>query len=324
MGGIGAMNILITGGAGFIGSHLSERLLADGHGVVCFDNYNGSLDYATRRKNVKGLTKHPNFRLIFGDIRDTGYLDIPFEQEKIDFVFHLAAQAGVRPSVADPVFYYAVNVMGTLNVLQACAKHGVKKMVFASSSSVYGDSDGTPSKENDKTDCPVSPYASSKKAGELLCYAYHKMYGMDITCLRPFTVYGPRQREDMAISLFTRQIDRGEKVVIYGDGSNTRDYTYVSDVVDGLVAAMNIKGYDIFNIGGGNTVSLSDLVTLIEMGLGKKANVEYQPWQTGEVNHTRAGMAKANARLGYSPKVTIQNGIAVYIEWFLKEKGNAV
>ncbi len=317
------MNILCTGGAGFIGSHLCERLVQEGHRVICFDDFSGlATSYDYKWKNIKNVMQDTDhFRLVQGDIRDKGLLHIPFSQEKLDAVIHLAAKTGVRPSVQDPVLHCKVNIVGTVNILRMCVKYGVKNIVFASSSSIYGANSITPFSEDDKADSPISPYAATKKAGENISHVFCKLYALNTICLRPFTVYGPRQRKEMAISSFVKKIDNGEKIVIFGDGSNSRDYSYVSDVVDGFVLALERKnGFETFNIGGGHSVSLSKLICLIEEKLGKKAEVNYSPMQLGEVDHTFASVEKAKKILGYTAKVGIEDGLDSYIEWYKNEE----
>ncbi len=316
------MNILVTGGAGFIGSHLSERLLKEGHRVICFDNYNESTNHLWKWRNIRGFMEHPNYRLIDGDVRDKSYLDIPFNTEKIDIAMHLAAQTGVRPSVQNPILHYKTNVLGTVNILQYCVKYEVKQLIFTSSSSVYGCNSKSLFSEEDKVDNLLSPYAATKKAGENICFVFNKLYDLNVTILRPFTVYGPRQRKEMAISLFTRLISNEKKITIFGDGSNSRDYTFIEDMIDGFILAMGRSGYEIFNIGGGYPVSLSKLIFLIEEILGKKAEIDHEPMQLGEATHTCASTEKAKDLLGYFSKVKIEDGINRYIEWYKEDKKN--
>ena len=313
---------LVTGGAGFIGSHLSERLIKEGHRIICFDDFSGlATSYNHKWDNIKSmLDNHSQYRLVQGDIREKGYLEIPFEQESIDVVIHLAAKTGVRPSVQDPVLHCKVNIIGTVHILQLCVKYHVKNLIFASSSSIYGNNPFIPFSEETKADLPLSPYAATKKAGENMCYAYHKLYGLNVVCLRLFTVYGPRQRKEMAISLFTRQIYNDEKITIFGDGENTRDYTYVDDIVDGFVRVLDHEGYKIYNIASSNPISLSTLIALIEEKLEKKAKVDHSPMQPGEVNHTYADITKATIKLGYSPKISIEEGLTGYIDWYLNDE----
>ena len=316
-------NILCTGGAGFIGSHLSERLIKEGHRVICLDDFSGlEVSYDHKWSNISDMIDNAKqYRLIQGDIREKEYLKIPFEQEKIDIVFHLAAKTGVRPSVQDPILHCKVNIIGTINLLQLCARYNVKNLIFVSSSSVYGNNLHVPFSEETKADSPLSPYAATKKAGENMCYVYHKLYGLDIICIRPFTVYGPRQRKEMAISSFVKKIYNGEKITIFGNGLNRRDYTYVDDVVEGLILALKYnKGYEVYNIASSNPISLSTLIFLIEERLHKKAEIDYSPMQPGEADHTYADITKATMNLGYLPKVSIEEGLTRYIDWYLNKE----
>jgi UDP-glucuronate 4-epimerase len=315
------MNILVTGGAGFIGSHLSERLLREGHRVIVLDNLDDFYDPRRKRKNLASLLKNPGFRFYEGDIRDEGYLKKVFSAETIEIVAHLAARAGVRPSIQFPALYTDVNIRGTLNLLEACRHHGVGRLVFASSSSVYGNNPKVPFSEADNVDNPISPYAATKKAGELICYTYHHLYGLDIACLRYFTVYGPRQRPEMAIHQFTRLIHQGKKLSLFGDGSSRRDYTYIEDAVEGTLNALLRKhGYRIYNIGESQTTSLRELVHLIEDRVGKKAVTEYLPAQPGDVDRTYADIRKAREGLGYNPKTDVPTGLKRFVEWYLEEQ----
>jgi UDP-glucuronate 4-epimerase len=314
------MNYLVTGGAGFIGSHLVERLLARGHRVICLDNFDDFYDPALKRRNLSHALKDPRFRLVEGDVRDESLLHRLFPEEKIEIVAHLAARAGVRPSIENPLLYADVNIRGTLNLLEACKKYEVRRLVFASSSSVYGNNPKVPFAEEDPVDNPISPYAATKKAGELICHTYHHLYRMDIACLRYFTVYGPRQRPEMAIHQFTRRIHRGERITLFGDGSSRRDYTYIEDAVEGTIAALGREhGYEIYNIGESHTTSLSQLVQWIEEQLKKKAKVEFLPAQPGDVEYTWADIRKAIDGLGYRPGTDIREGLAFFIRWYLEE-----
>jgi len=314
------MNILVTGGAGFIGSHLVDRLLAEGHRVVCLDNFDDFYDPALKRRNLTDARKDSKFRLVMGDLREEGILKRILEEEKVEMVAHLAARAGVRPSIEQPLLYADVNIRGTLNLLEACKKYKIRRLVFASSSSVYGNNPKVPFAEDDPVDNPISPYAATKKAAELICHTYHHLYGMDIACLRYFTVYGPRQRPEMAIHQFSRLIHRGKKVSLFGDGSSRRDYTYVDDAIDGTMGALfREHGYEIYNIGESQTTSLSELVQLIEEQMGKRAQVEYLPAQPGDVERTYADIRKARDRLGYQPKINMREGISRFVRWYLEE-----
>ncbi|MGD0624761.1 MAG: NAD-dependent epimerase/dehydratase family protein, partial [Thermodesulfobacteriota bacterium] len=266
------MNYLVTGGAGFIGSHLVERLLAEGHRVICLDNFDDFYDPALKRRNLTQALKDSKFCLVEGDLRDEDLLHKLFPEEKIEIVAHLAARAGVRPSIENPLLYADVNIRGTLNLLEACKKYKVRRVVFASSSSVYGNNLKVPFAEEDPVDNPISPYAATKKAGELICHTYHHLYGIDVACLRYFTVYGPRQRPEMAIHQFTRLIAEEKKVTLFGDGSSRRDYTYIEDAIEGTIAALGREhGYEIYNIGESQTTSLAQLVQWIEEQLKKRA-----------------------------------------------------
>ncbi len=314
------MNYLITGGAGFIGSHLVERLLKDGKRVVCLDNFDEFYDPRRKRENLKFTSRHSGFRLVEGDLRDASLLDKIFSEEKIGIVAHLAARAGVRPSIREPLLYAEVNLRGTLNLLEVCKKYGVSRFVFASSSSVYGNNPKVPFSEEDPVDNPISPYAATKKAGELVCYTYHHLYGLDIACLRYFTVYGPRQRPEMAIHQFARRIHQGEKISLFGDGGSRRDYTYIDDAIQGTLNALSREhGYQIYNIGESQTISLSELVQEIEKLVGKRALIEHLPAQAGDVDRTYADISKARKMLDYRPQTDIRKGLERFVQWYLDE-----
>jgi len=314
------MNYLVTGGAGFIGSHLVERLLAEGHRVICLDNFDDFYDPALKRRNLTQALKDSKFCLVEGDLRDEDLLHKLFPEEKIEIVAHLAARAGVRPSIENPLLYADVNIRGTLNLLEACKKYKVRRVVFASSSSVYGNNLKVPFAEEDPVDNPISPYAATKKAGELICHTYHHLYGIDVACLRYFTVYGPRQRPEMAIHQFTRLIAEEKKVTLFGDGSSRRDYTYIEDAIEGTIAALGREhGYEIYNIGESQTTSLAQLVQWIEEQLKKRARVEYLPAQPGDVTRTSADIRKAVQRLGYRARTDIREGLARFIRWYIEE-----
>ena len=315
------MKVLVTGGAGFIGSHLVERLLAEGHRVVCLDNFDGFYDPALKRRNLAQAIQNPGFKLVEGDLRDEKLLGQILDKEKMDCVAHLAARAGVRPSVQNPALYADVNIRGTVCLLEACRQHGVRRFIFASSSSVYGNSSRVPFSEDDPVNRPISPYAATKKAGELLCHAYHHLYGMDIACLRYFTVYGPRQRPEMAIHHFTRSILEGRKISLFGDGSSRRDYTYIEDIIEGTLGACSREnGFQIYNLGESQTISLSELIREIEGQAGKKAILEYLPEQPGDVQQTYADIRKARELLGYNPQTKVREGLARFVQWYLEEK----
>ena len=313
------MTILVTGGAGFIGSSLVDRLLSVGHAVLAIDNYDDFYDRSIKEKNIQNALYSASFKLIEGDIRNENLLSELFRNYRIDLVTHLAAKAGVRPSIKNPEIYFDVNVRGTLNILEAMRKNNVRKLIFTSSSSVYGNNKKVPFSESDIVDNPISPYAASKKAGELLCHTYHHLHGFDIFCLRLFTVYGPRQRPDLAIHKFAKLIMEGKPIPFFGDGSTERDYTYIEDIVDGIMRAIkNLKGYDIFNLGESKTISLIELVHTLEKLLGKKAIIDYLPTQPGDVTKTYADISKTKQLLGYNPSTIIEEGIEKFINWLTK------
>ena len=314
------MNFLVTGGAGFIGSHVCERLLRDGHAVWTFDDLNDFYDPQLKRRNlcdIQSLAKP--FEFVHGDLTDRAALDELFGSVKFDQVIHLAARAGVRPSLAEPALYQRVNVEGTVNVLEAARNHHVKKIIIASSSSVYGVNSKVPFSESDPIFSAISPYAASKLACEALGHVYHHVYGMDVTMLRLFTVYGPRQRPDLAIRKFATLIHADKPIPVFGDGSMARDYTYITDTVDGIIACTQKEfGFEIFNLGESQTVKLGCLIELLEAALGRKAVIDRQPQQPGDVPVTFADITKARARLGYNPQVKIEPGIKLFIDWFRK------
>jgi UDP-glucuronate 4-epimerase len=312
--------VLVTGGVGFIGSHLCQRLLREGHTIVCLDNFDPFYDPAIKRKNleeIQATTGDGSFQLVEGDIRDAGFVEDLCNRSSFDVVIHLAARAGVRPSLEQPLLYEEVNVTGTLNLLEACRQFGVRDMIFGSSSSVYGTNSKIPFAEEDRLEAMISPYAVTKRIGEHFCSVYHHLYGMNIFCLRFFTVYGPRQRPEMAIHKFARLIDQGERVPLYGDGTSQRDYTYIDDIIEGVMGAVrNLKGYDIFNLGESRTVPLRELISLLEQTLGKKAEIEELPEQPGDVPITYADITKARRLLGYDPQVGIEEGVERFVRWF--------
>jgi UDP-glucuronate 4-epimerase len=317
------MNFLVTGGAGFIGSHVCERLLRDGHRVWAFDDLNDFYDPKLKQRNLREtLALAQPFEFVHGDITDAGALNEIFSSVKFDQVIHLAARAGVRGSLAEPVLYQRVNVEGTVNVLEAARKNGVKKITIASSSSVYGANSKLPFSEKDLVVSPISPYAASKLACESLGHVWHHVYKMDVAMLRFFTVYGPRQRPDLAISKFAELISAGKPVPVFGDGSTARDYTFVSDTLAGIIACTQREfGFEIFNLGESQTVKLNHLIELLENALGKKALVDRQPMQTGDLPLTCADISKARARLGYHPQVKIEQGIKIFTDWFKENQG---
>jgi UDP-glucuronate 4-epimerase len=313
--------VLVTGGAGFIGSQLCERLLRERVKVICLDNFDSFYDPNIKIKNVEEVKKKfPElFELVTGDIRNPEHLQGAFQKHQVDFVVHLAARAGVRPSISDPLLYQDVNIRGTIVLLEACKAYGIKNFIFASSSSVYGENQRVPFTEADLDIQPISPYGATKRAGELLCYSYHHLYAMNIACLRIFTAYGPRQRPEMAIHKFTRLIDRGEKIPIYGDGSSRRDYTFIDDLIDGILAVIRYhKGFEIYNLGESQTTSLKELIRLIEEAFDKMANVEMLDPQPGDVSVTYADITKAKRMLKYQPGVKMEEGIKRFAEWYKK------
>lgn len=338
------MNYLVTGGSGFIGSHLVEHLLKNGHSVINIDNYDDFYDYKIKIKNtlesvgVKAAfpfqdkdtdiqkvikdTKTENYNLYYQDIRDKDGLTEIFKNHKIDLIIHLAALAGVRPSIERPLEYEAVNIRGTMNLWELCKELGIKKFVCASSSSVYGNNEKIPFSETDNVDRPISPYAATKKSGEILGHVYHHLYDIDMIQLRFFTVYGPRQRPDLAIHKFTKLISENQEIPFYGDGSTARDYTYIDDIIDGIVKSVNYlenhdKTYEIVNLGESEVVTLNEMVSTIENTLGQKALKKNLPMQPGDVLKTNADIQKARSLLGYDPTTNFQNGIKKFMEWFL-------
>jgi len=311
--------ILLTGGAGFIGSHLAERMLRDGRRVVVLDNFDPYYDPAIKRANVRAASQHAGYRLVEGDIRDGALLDRLFAAESFAAVVHLAARAGVRPSIEDPVLYSSVNLDGTTRLLEASRRHGVEKFIFGSSSSVYGNNRKVPFAEDDPVDRPISPYAATKKAGEVLCHAFHHLFGIRVACLRFFTVYGPRQRPEMAIHKFTHILASGGEVEQYGDGSSARDYTYVDDIVEGVVRSLDrCSGYHIWNLGGSHTITLAELVQAIADELGVAPRVRRLAMQPGDVDRTWADVGKARAELKWEPRVDLRAGLARFVEWYRK------
>jgi UDP-glucuronate 4-epimerase len=314
------MRALITGVAGFIGSHLSERLLADGWAVVGIDNFDDFYDPQIKRRNISECRKNKNFQLVEADIRDGDAMD-KAAGEDVQIIVHLAAMAGVRPSIAQPLLYADVNINGTMVLLEAAKKHKINKFFFGSSSSVYGNNTKVPFSEDDSVDFPISPYAATKKAGELICHTYHHLCGMSITCLRFFTVYGPRQRPDLAIHKFAKLIEQDKPIPVYGDGSMMRDFTYIDDIVSGIVAAMGrCDGFNIYNLGESEPITVNDLIAEIEKALGKKAAREYQLPQPGDVERTYADITKAARDLGYNPSTSIRAGLEKFTVWLREHK----
>lgn len=316
------MNFLVTGGAGFIGSHVCERLLNEGHTVHTLDDLNPYYAPALKEKNLADLRASggDRFRFHQGDISGASFVETAMEAAKPDQIIHLAARAGVRPSLENPALYQQVNVLGTTHLLEAARKRGVRKITIASSSSVYGVNAKVPFSEDDPVGTPISPYAASKLACEALGHVYHHLYGMDVAMLRFFTVYGPRQRPDLAINKFAKLIMAGKPIPVFGDGSTARDYTYVSDTVAGVLACTRQEfGYEIFNLGENDTVTLARMIGLLESALGKAAIIDRQPMQPGDVPLTFADISKSRARLGYDPKIKAEEGIPLFVEWFSKQ-----
>jgi UDP-glucuronate 4-epimerase len=308
--------VLITGVAGFIGSHLADTLLARGDRVVGLDEFNDYYDPAVKRRNIAGAQQQAGFSLCEGDICDEPFVRGIFEREKPDVVVHLAARAGVRPSLKDPNLYHRVNVIGSQHILDACRDFKPSHLVFASSSSVYGGSKETPFSESNPVMKPISPYAATKRMNELQAHVYSHVYGLHVTMLRFFTVYGPRQRPDMAIHKFTKAILNGDSLPMFGDGSTRRDYTYIDDIIDGVVRCVDTPfRYEIFNLGEQHTTSLSELIALIEKHAGKPAVIERQGLQPGDVEITYADVSHARELLGYAPRFTMDEGIRRFVAW---------
>ena len=315
------MNILVTGGAGFIGSHLCERLIDLGSNVICIDNFNSFYNPLVKEDNISVIADSKYFKLYRSDITDLPRIEKIFSENNIDIVIHLAARAGVRPSIQDPLLYERVNILGTMNILECCKKYNIPKLIFASSSSVYGGNKKLPFSEEDNVDHPVSPYAATKKAGELICHTYYDLYKISIYCFRFFTVYGPRQRPEMAIHKFTRLMLGGKEIEIYGDGSSSRDYTYIDDVVSGIVSSLDgLKGFEIINLGNSKTVKLIDLVKIIEDVTEKKARLRFTGSQPGDVFATYADIGKAEKMLKYVPETNIREGLKKFVKWYKEKK----
>jgi len=307
--------IIVTGGAGFIGSHVCEALLARPCDVLALDSFDTFYDPQIKRRNVHHCLADGRFSLAEGDICDAAFVEEVLAGGA-DVLVHLAARAGVRPSIEQPLLYQKVNVEGTLVLLEAARRVGVRKFIFASSSSIYGNNRKVPFAESAPGDHPISPYAATKKAGELLCHTYHHLYGLDVTCLRFFTVYGPRQRPDPAIHTFARLIEAGRPVPVFGDGSMRRDYTYVDDIVAGVLAAVDrCEGYHLYNLGESRPVSLNDMIATLERALGRRAVLDRRPMQPGDVDQTYADIRLARAELGYDPATSFEDGIARFVAW---------
>jgi UDP-glucuronate 4-epimerase len=314
---------LITGCAGFIGSHLSERLLKEGHQVVGIDNFDPFYKREIKEQNLKGLLGNSHFQFIEGDLKNSNIFDqIGID---LDIIVHLAAKAGVLPSLKDPIAYLNDNVIATQNLLNLCKERHIKKFVFASSSSIYGNNKSIPFTETDNVDRPISPYAASKKACELITHTAHHLDNLDVVNLRFFTVFGPRQRPDLAIHKFIKLVDEGKEITMYGDGSTSRDYTFVNDTVQGIVSACNYISahdnvYEIVNLGNNTPVKLKDLIATIEKVMNKKVNINHQPMQPGDVDITFANIDKAKKLFNYAPSTTLEEGIASFVKWYHEQK----
>ena len=312
------VHVLVTGGAGFIGSHLCERLLNDDHSVTIIDSFDDFYAPSDKRNNIAFTATSPRCRVVECDILDQHTIR-EMVTERVDVVVHLAARAGVRPSLEQPLLYTRVNVEGTAAMLEFARLRDIKRFVFGSSSSVYGNSASVPFREDDRADAPISPYAASKRAGELLAHSYSHLYGMSVAALRFFTVYGPRQRPDLAIHKFARRMLASQPISVFGDGSMRRDFTYIDDIVDGIIRAIewtSVPGRcEIFNLGESETTSVVELVALIEEALGRSAVVEWLPEQPGDVRQTFADVSKARHVLGYSPSTSMRQGLAQFAKW---------
>jgi nucleoside-diphosphate-sugar epimerase len=314
------MHVLVTGGAGFIGGHLCRRLLGDDHRVTAIDNFDPFYPRDIKEDGIDDL-RAPSFSLIEADIRDATTILDRLEERRVDAIVHLAAKAGVRPSIEDPMAYETVNLGGTQSMLEVARRLGVDTFLFGSSSSVYGNNDNIPFAEDDPVEAPISPYAATKRAGELLAHTYHHLHGMTVHCLRFFTVYGPRQRPDLAIHKFARQLLSGRPITMYGDGTTSRDYTFVDDIVDGIVRSLkrargrHAPAYEIFNLGGAETTSLRVLIDELSSALGRAPTIDRLPMQQGDVRHTWADIKKARTLLGYEPQTPLHEGLRTFAEW---------
>ena len=316
---------LITGAAGFIGSHLADKLLNEGNKVIVVDNFCDFYNSEIKENNVKHNLSNPNYKLYRADIRDRNELAKVFNENKIDVVIHLAAMAGVRPSIDNPIYYQEVNCMGTQNILEEMKAHNVKNLVMASSSSVYGNCKEVPFKENMIVDFAISPYAATKKANEVMTHVYHKLFDFNVIMLRFFTVFGPRQRPDLAINKFTRLMLNNEPIPMFGDGTTSRDYTYIDDIVDGIIRSCNYVEnnndvYEILNLGNSSPVSLKEMINTIAEVLNKTPNIQELPMQPGDVEKTFADISKAKKLIGYNPKTSFQDGIENFVKWYIINK----
>ncbi|HEX2721791.1 MAG TPA: NAD-dependent epimerase/dehydratase family protein [Gemmatimonadaceae bacterium] len=316
------MRVLLTGGAGFIGSHVSERLVERGDEVIIVDSFDPFYSPEVKRRNIETLMSSGGATLIEADIADTAHLDEQLGEEEIHAIIHLAARAGVRPSLERPLDYVRTNVEGTQSMLELARRRGVRSFVMGSSSSVYGDSTPVPFSESEPADQPISPYAATKRAAELFCHAHAHLYGSSVACLRLFTVYGPRQRPDLAIHKFARLMSRGSEIPLFGDGTTERDYTYISDIVQGIEGALAWTlaappgAFECINLGESRTISLSELVDILSAELGVAPRIKRLPAQPGDVQRTFADVAKARTLLGYDPQTPIEAGIRRFVDWF--------
>jgi UDP-glucuronate 4-epimerase len=317
------MRILVTGGAGFIGSHLVGKLLATGHDVVILDDFNDFYDPRIKHANIAGFAK--DLTVCHVDLRENDSVRSVFRREKVDAIVHLAARAGVRPSIQQPRLYYDTNVLGTLHLLEAARVAGIERFIFASSSSVYGASKTVPFSEEQHLTQTLSPYGATKIGGEFLCSTYSHLYQMRVVALRYFTVYGPRQRPDLAIHQFTRRIHAGQPIDQFGDGTTRRDYTYIDDIIQGTMGALDYTGplYDFFNLGESETIQLKDLISAIENAVGKKAKINRLAEQPGDMPHTYADISKARKLLGYNPTTKLSEGLPKFVEWFQETQSTA-
>ncbi len=311
------MQILITGGAGFIGSTLADKLLKENNEIVILDNFNDYYNPQLKESNVKNNLDNPNYKLYRGDICDKELVNKIFEENKIEKVVHIAARAGVRPSLENPLSYVQTNIYGTTVILEQMQKHNCKKLIFASSSSVYGNCTADKFSEDLKVTEPISPYAATKSSCEQIIYTFSKLYDINAVCLRFFTVFGPRQRPDLAIRKFIELIEKDEPIPVYGDGTTMRDYTFIDDIVEGICSALeyNKTPYEIINLGGGSPVTLNQMIETIETEMGKKAVINRLPMQAGDVNKTASDITKAQKLLGYNPKTTFSEGIRKFLDW---------
>jgi UDP-glucuronate 4-epimerase len=316
-------NVLVTGGAGFIGSHLVDRLLGEGDWhVTVVDDFNDFYSPEIKRANIAEHIDRDDYMLVEADIRDDYHLAMVFAETRFDCIVHLAARAGVRPSLEEPKLYAETNIIGTLNLLELARQCNIKQFIFGSSSSVYGINQKVPFAEDDRIYQPISPYAATKAAGELLCHTYSHLYGIRCVCLRFFTVYGARQRPDLAIHKFTKLISEGRPIPVFGDGTMRRDYTYIDDIIQGVRAAMDYdqSRYEIFNLGESQTVQLNELIRLLEKSLDARAIIDRRPMQPGDVPATYADITKARELLGYNPTTKIEEGIPKFVEWFRRRE----